>query len=402
VLPAAVAAERAKALAEERLAGAWAARRQIKAHYDWRRVELRPGQAVRVSGQAGSWRVTRWSLEKMVVTLGLVGSAAPGPEAAAAAPGRPAGQPDLVHGPTTAILLDLPLTAEGEIAVRPRLLVAAAGVEPGWRSAALLVSFDGGSNWEPAGGTAPAAVIGTLLSDVAPKGSALLDLETRFEVELLHAGMWLESRNDAALAAGANLAALGSELIQFGEAEQIGPRRFRLSRLLRGRRGTEWAAAHEAGEPFVLLVEGSLATIEVPSGAVGSEARLIASGLGDPPEAEPVRVPVSGESLRPPSPVHLRAEAMAGGDVLLSWVRRSRGGWTWQSGVDTPLAEEREAYRVTISGAFGRRASDVGAPSFTYSAALQAEDGATGLVTVEVAQLGTHAPSRSARLIIGI
>ena len=41
-------------------------------------------------------------------------------------------------------------------------------------------------------------------------------------------------------------------------------------------------------------------------------------------------------------------------------------------------------------------------PGFTYSGAMQAEDGAVGSVTVEVAQLGTHAASRPARLIIGI
>ena len=45
-----------------------------------------------------------------------------------------------------------------------------------------------------------------------------------------------------ALMAGANLALVGDELLQFGRAEQLGPGRFRLSRLLRGRRGTEWAA----------------------------------------------------------------------------------------------------------------------------------------------------------------
>ncbi|HEY0043756.1 MAG TPA: phage tail protein [Allosphingosinicella sp.] len=402
VLPAAVSADVAKACAEQRLAEAWAARRQIKAHHGWALAGLRPGSDVRVPGHPGRWRLTRWSLEKMVVTLGLVGAPAAAPAAAAAAPGRPVGQEDLVHGPTTLQLLDLPLTENDEVALRPRLLAAAAGAEAGWRSAALAVSFDGGARWQAAGGTASAATMGTLVAPAPPRGSALTDMETRLTVELLHDGMWLESRNDLALAGGANMAAIGDELLQFGDAEQIGPRLFRLSRLLRGRRGTEWAAAHGAGERFVLIEPESLAALEVPAAAIGGEARLLATGLGDGEAGAEASAMVTGEALRPPSPVHLRAERGAGGDVLLSWVRRSRGGWNWPSGADTPLAEERERYRVTIAGAFGVRSAEVPEAAFTYPAALQAADGASGLVEIEVIQLGTHAASRSASTIVDL
>ena len=70
-------------------------------------------------------------------------------------------------------------------------------------------------------------------------------------VELLNDSTWLKSRIDAAPVGGANLAMLGEELIQFGTAEQTGPSTFRLSRLLRGRRGSEWAmAGHALGERF--------------------------------------------------------------------------------------------------------------------------------------------------------
>src|SRR5215210_4117049 len=120
--------------------------------------------------------------------------------------------------------------------------------------------------------------------------------------------MWLESRSDAALASGANLAVLGEELIQFGSAVPTGTRRFRLSRLLRGRRGTEWAAGlHSAGEPFALIEAESLAAIDAPLGALGGEARLLATGLGDPEGVSALR-PLHGEAMRPPAPVHLRAQ----------------------------------------------------------------------------------------------
>ncbi len=210
--------------------------------------------------------------------------------------------------------------------------------------------------------------------------------------------MWLESRNDSALADGANLALLGEELIQFGQAEPLGGRRFRLSRLLRGRRGTEWAAGlHAPGEPFVLIEAESLAVVEAPLGSLGGEARLIAQGLGDPDGVLAVRA-VGGEAMRPPAPVHLRAQRLPNGDLALTWIRRSRSGWVWLSGSDTPLGEESESYRVTLAGGGASRSVTVASPAFLYSAAEQAADGLTGPLTLEVVQLGTSAPSRPASL----
>ena len=274
-------------------------------------------------------------------------------------------------------------------------------MEPGWRRAELIASFDGGGSWTAAGSTAPAAVIGTALGAPIAAGSALIDERSGVEVELLNDSMWLESRSDSALADGANLALLGEELIQFGIAEPLGGRRFRLSRLLRGRRGTEWAAGlHEAGEPFALIEAESLAAVEAPLGALGGEARLLASGLGDPEGVAAARA-VTGEAIRPPAPVHLGAERLANGDLALRWVRRSRNGWVWLSGSDTPLGEETESYRLTLSGEGFARTVSVPAPAYLYTAAEQAGDGLAGPLTVEVVQIGTSAPSRPASIVTG-
>lgn len=396
---AALDASTAKALALGRLERLWAARRSARLHLGWPRLGLGAGRRVRIGGRPGLWKIARWTLDRMVLTLELTGvpedgDAAPGP----ASPGRPVDQPDLLHGPTSLIVLDLPLFAE-ELAARPRLLVAAAGAEPGWRRADLIASFDGGASWTAAGATALPAVLGTALEVPTAAGSALIDERSRVEVELLNESMWLESRSDSALADGANLALLGEELIQFGLAEPLGGGRFRLSRLLRGRRGTEWAAGlHSAGDPFVLIEAESLAVVEAPLGSLGGEARLLAQGLGDPGGVLAVRT-VTGESMRPPPPVHLRAERLANGDLALSWVRRGRSGWVWLSGSDTPLGEETESYRLTLAGDGFERSVTVAAPAYLYGSAEQAADGLSGPLTVEVVQLGTSGPSRPASLV---
>jgi hypothetical protein len=170
--------------------------------------------------------------------------------------------------------------------------------------------------------------------------------------------------------------------------------------LLRGRRGTEWAdGLHLPGEEFVLIDAPTLLRVDVPLASIGSEAALVAAGLGDD-GAAPVRLTITGEALRPPSPVHAHAEPLGEGDILLSWVRRSRLGWDWLSGRDTPLGEEREAYRVTIGSGSAARAFEVEEPRFVSTASDRSAAGLVLPAEARIAQLGTFGPSREAVLIL--
>ncbi len=273
-LAAALTADSAKAFAEQRLARLWAARETGQVHLGWRRSGLRAGSHLRLAGRAGLWRVGRWSLDRMVTELELVRVPSALMPAGSANPGRPTREPDLLHGPTKLFLLDLPVIGD-EAPSTPQLVAAAAGAAEGWRRAALTMSLDG-SAWEPQGSSATPAIAGHATTVLGPCGSALIDLAGSVEVHLLKGGMWLEGRSDDALATGANAAMLGDELIQFGSAEPLGGGRFRLSRLLRGRRGTEWAAAtHVAGEAFVLLDRERLSVLDSSAGSVGGELRLM-------------------------------------------------------------------------------------------------------------------------------
>ncbi len=398
-LPAALSAGVAKAFAEHRLSALWNGRVSGKLHLPWKRSGIRPGTHLRIEGQPGLWKVARWSLNRMVVSLEVVRVPAGFiPAAADASPGRPIGHLDQPYGATTLFLLDLPWIDEGT-ATRPLLLAAAAGASSAWKRAALMTSYDGGVSWQEEGTTAAPAVIGRATSVLAAGGAALIDARNSVDVELLNDAMWLESRGDEGLVAGANLAVLGDELIQFGSVEPIGERRFRLSRLLRGRRGSEWAAStHRMRDAFVLLGRESLAPIDPLPGSVGAELRISAQGIGDGDDAVLASTSIEGRAMQLPSPVHFTASKAGNGDIIFSWARRSRTGWIWLSGSDTPLGEESEAYRLFLSGATFSRATTLGNPFYTYTAAQQAEDGFTGALQAEVTQMGTHASSRSARL----
>jgi hypothetical protein len=82
-----------------------------------------------------------------------------------------------------------------------------------------------------------------------------------------------------------------------------------------------------------------------------------------------------GVNLRPFAPVHVRGNRDAGGNLAVSWVRRTRVGGGWTDGSDVPLAEESERYEVEIlNGATVVRTLTCTMPTVSYSAAEQTTD----------------------------
>ncbi len=384
----------AKAVAERRLADSWAARTTGTVTLPWRHLDLRPGGTLDLEG--ARWRIAGWTLENMVLGLKMRAVHVPAAVLPRAQAGRATAGRDEVHGPTRIALVDLPPLDDRM--TTPCLWLAAAGPSPGWRRAAVIASSDDGASWNDLGSTAAPAIIGTALTALMPGDTALFDHVSSIDVILLNGAMALLSRDDDALAAGANLAMVGDELIQFGQVLSLGTGRYRLSRLLRGRRGTEVAMlGHSIGESFVLVETASLLPIEVAADKINGNLRVIASGVGDPVGIATAGV-VTGRALRPPSPVHLRARPLAGGGLRFAWTRRSRAGWAWTDGGEVPLGEESERYRLKITPQAGTvRVIEIGVPQFDYTAAARDEDGALGATSIDISlvQLGSAGASPS-------
>lgn len=395
-LPVALSGAAAMAAAMRRLKRLRAARQSLKLSLPWRAIGLRPGDIVTVPGLGPRWRIDRWSYERHRIELGLVAEPDGAVSVPAVASGRSIVAPDAASGATVPLLLDLPPLEDAADHV-PRLAIAAAGTAAGWRRAALSLSLDDGASWRAIGETAAPAMIGTVLTSEGAPTATLVQRHGSIDVELLHDGMWLESRDLAAVLAGANAAMLGEELIQFTTATPIGPCRFRLSGLLRGRRGSEAAmAVHPPGTRFALIERESLILYDLPSSAVGSTIRLVAHGAGDGPDGIAQSIVFRGRAIRPPAPVHLRAARQSDGTIRFGWVRRSRTGWGWQDAIDAPLGEESERYRLSIAtAAGGTRTIEALVPGYDYAPADQGADGFSGggVLQVSVAQIGTAAAS---------
>jgi hypothetical protein len=294
-------------------------------------------------------------------------------------------------GPVQVYLLDLPTVDDSD---PPVLLRAAVFADPWPGPVSIWRSGDGASFARIATAFAP-AIMGETLEDFAAGPIARYDRGAGLHIRLF--GGALSSLSEASLLSGGNAAAVRNasgawEILQFGDAELVGPREYRLTRLLRGQSGSEGAIAAPllAGAPFVLL-DSQIVPLLRGLDMIGRPQvfRFVAAdhNHGDPIAVELSATPTS-TGLRPFSPVHLRARR-SGAGVAISWIRRTRrDGDAWDG--EVPLGEESEAYAVDIlSGATVVRTLTANAPSVLYAAAEELADfgAAQTTLSVRVAQL---------------
>jgi hypothetical protein len=244
-------------------------------------------------------------------------------------------------------LFDLP-NLDSPAASTPRILIAWAGSNDGWRGADCWFVASPGSEPIPVGPLRPAAALGALAEPLAAGTSCLFDLSGMVVVDLFNPSMTLESVDSAALLGGANRAMVGGELLQFGEAAIIEPGRWRLSRLLRGRAGTAGGMSHPAGEPFVLLDDPALLMLPDELAAMtGAGTATLQWAPRNGTALTEIGIAAAGQALRPLSPAHARIRPHGAGGVAIEWARRSRVDAGWRDHVDQPLGENREMWRVS-------------------------------------------------------
>jgi hypothetical protein len=302
-LPAVLTAGGARALAQ-RLAAEVADGRETRVWRGDLAALALPVGGVFTLSDAGAWRIASRTVKDGAVRIELLRHQPVALAEDAAEPGVSVPAPDWPDSEGLVRLFDLPNF--GVVAASsPRILVAAAGDHEGWRGAESWLVPAPEVAPIPVGTIRPAAALGALAAPLAAGDPALFDLENRILVSLANVSMTLTSVGDALLFGGANRAMVGGELIQFGVAEALGDGEWRLSRLLRGRAGTETAAAHPAATPFVLLDDPAL--LLLPDALAGW------------------------------------AE---GGAAVLQWAARGGTDPGWRDGVDLPLGEGREAWRV--------------------------------------------------------
>ncbi len=369
----------------------------------WRIGELNPqigpGSVVKISETSGFWVIKSWEwfdrgieliLERLAPELGAV---VPSDAGTANTP------IDISTPPTLLRAIELPPFDSANTS-SPVIFAVASAQSAGWRGASLFVEQGSALT---ALGTASSrrAVFGSLTLSMGSSACNQLEPNAYLEIALPATDLFFESTDVSGLAMGANRLLIGNEIVQFLQADLIDSQRWKLSGLLRGRAGTEEAAAdgHDIGTLAVLL-DDRLTALDTTQVSSASNTRIAAIGRGDD-EAVFAELQNAGLSLRPPSPVHPKLSILADESWQVCWTRRARGQWAWADGNDVPLVEEQELYTVS----YGPSDSPLVAWSVNEARFVLSSNDRANLVSdhgagsLWVRQFGTYGQSRARHLV---
>jgi len=318
------------------------------------------------------------------------------------------GSPNFIHGGNTANtadrvtgwLMDMPLLRDYDLPDRTRGLVYfSAGVGATDRGlfpgAALYTSYDG-SSFDGRSAASVGSPWGLTRGQVP--NSPGIDWNGVQEVSIEVSIFAGEDRMASVLTADmigndANTAVLlkpngEAEIIGFRDVTYLTGNTYRLTGLMRGKRGTNSAAV---GYPLSGLVSFILMDPLWVTGFYESLARdeqtmgyrVIAANAGQTFSQEKSQL-IKLKTLMPYEPAHVRVEAIAGAHRI-SWTRRTRQAGALRSGVATvAISEDAELYELEIYGFFDASAEEefgvvrtvtgLTTPTFDYTDAMLLDD----------------------------
>jgi len=288
-----------------------------------------------------------------------------------------------VNAPAQTLLevLDIPILRDADNS--PGHYGVCKGSSPQWPGAVIFGSAND-VDFVQAATVTEAAIFGVATTTLgAWTGGNVFDETNTLTVDVGN-GQLASSTRDALLSDETiNSLLVGAEIIRFVDAALLGPGVYQLARLLRGQRGTEWAAGgHAAAERVVLLRNAGARRLPLQAGQINVPLYWRGVSIGRKlSTATSKQVTNTGIGLKPHAPVDARVARDAGNDCTIRWARRTRLSHRFLSpGIDAPLGETSEAYVVEIysSASFLTLVRSISATGpASYTAAQQTSDGLT-------------------------
>lgn len=308
-------------------------------------------------------------------------------------------------GPTALTLLDIPILRDADDSAG--IYAAAKPIGDIWPGAKLMTSVAGGDYTEAGTFTSRAVVGATTVALTNYTGGNVFDEAGSVTVDV-GAGELASATREAVLNSDANALLVGDEIIQFRTAALQSTGIYKLTGLLRGRRGTEWAmTGHAIGETVVLLRTAGMLRVSYDAARIGSSADYRAVTLGKTLASATTRNIVdSGIALKPFAPVNLRQGAPAAGLYQVTWDRRSRLSYRWPSTSSLPLGENDEEYSVDLVNLSDAvvETQTVTAASVTFSSATRNSttlaEGCGYLQVIGGAYYGIYAEGSGLRYVV--
>ncbi len=306
--------------------------------------------------------------------------------------GGDGGDDDVIDIPSITIIryLDIPILRD--IDDDPGFYVAACGLSSSWPGCVVYKSDDGGVSYTPAASLVNPASIGAART-VLPDGvTHTWDTTSTVDVRMVYGT--LASVTEAAALNGANAFLVGDEVLIASTATLIAAKTYRLSNMLRGIRGTDWATStHVTGERVVKLDATTLRRVKLDTDDIGAERYYKAPTLGQSlPSVTSTAFTNTAVGLHPFSPVHIAGTVDGSNTLTITWYRRTRIGGDWRDYIDVQLGETTEEYEVDILlGGTVVRTIDATSETCDYTEAQRLADGFTAdeAVPVNIYQLSS-------------
>jgi hypothetical protein len=275
--------------------------------------------------------------------------------------------------PTPLFLLDIPILQDkdddtGFYACVSRLL-------PAWPGAIIAQSTDNGQTFAELYSQNTAATYGVTVTTLPESTTTVFDEDSILSIKLTTGELASVTERD--LLNGANVALIGQEIVQFQNAILQSDGSYRLSRFLRGRRGTEWAVkTHQITELFIVIDAATWHRVKSPAAEIGLSRSYKAITTGRTVSASATTTFTNtARGKKPLSPAKVQGTRHSTGDLTLTWLPRTRVGGAWRDFVDALYDPEINGYEMDImkEGAVIRTLS-VPTESALYTAEQQITD----------------------------
>lgn len=239
--------------------------------------------------------------------------------------------------PTTAHLLNLPSLHSSD--VLPRYHVGYQSDSAPWPGAVLARSTDNEASYQEID-SAVLQTTGGIVAIATPGADPhVLDTTTVIEVVLDYGS--LTSIDDLALYNGRNAVALVDaagntiEILCFGTATLVAPHTYELSRLLRGRRGTEWGVGLHGANERLIVLSSALHEKAMPMWERNVSFPYKCATIGLPIFSAAVQEFTATAANLVPWSVAQAAAEQSGADWVFTWWYRSRftGDWSDSTGI---------------------------------------------------------------------
>jgi hypothetical protein len=238
-----------------------------------------------------------------------------------------------------------------------------------------------------------ATVMGFASTQLASAPVGLWDNLNEVTIELTNEGEGLERCSEDDCLNGTNRILIRDEIIGFTTPVQVADRKYTLKGLLRGLRGTGWAASeHVAGDRVVLLDGPGITFRPMNVASIGmSRAIKIVSPGTVIDEADLTEFRLQANNVKPFAPASVAGARDGSNNLTVTWDRVSRANARiFQRAPRMEPVEEWEVDVYDLTWTTVLRTIYVSSDSAAYTAAQQTTDGLTpgNNVNVAIYQIG--------------